>query len=150
MVRHALFKQVFINLIRHHQKSGMAPHQLSQLLQLLTAQHTTCGIAGRVDHQQASGGSDCSFEGLQVKTKTIGCRGWDSNGPGASEPCHLGVAEPVGRGNQNLISRVQQHLKQVVDGLLSSIGDKHLLRRGGEAVFSSDLAGDGQLQFRVS
>ena len=57
----------------------------------------------------------------------------------ARQSGHLRVAQPIGGWQQHLIARVEQHLKQVVDGLFATVGDQHLLRTRRYTVFLGEL-----------
>ncbi len=60
----------------------------------------------------------------------------------------LGVGGPVRRGQQDLVARVDQGLKRLVDGLLAAIGHQHLTGLHGVVGIAPGLRGDGLAQLR--
>ena len=61
---------------------------------------------------------------------------------------HGGIAEPVGRWNNHLVTGIQQHLKQGVKRLLGAVADHDFIRAVGQFVVLLKLVGDGLPQGR--
>ncbi len=68
--------------------------------------------------------------------------GLDEDRRAAAEHHHLGVGDPVGRGNDDLVAGVQRGEKRVVDHLLAAGPDDDLRGLVVEAVLALELAGD--------
>ena len=145
-----LREQEFVDLITHHQQLGMTTHHLRHGFKLLAWHHPTGRVTGCIQHKQATARRDRCFQGVDVELEPILGLGRDQLHLGAGQGGHLRVAQPVGRRQKHLISRIQQHLKQVVDRLLAAVGDQNLLGCGGDAVGAGQLLGDGCTELRLS
>ena len=66
----------------------------------------------------------------------------------AGELHGLRVRGPVGRGEQDLVARVEQGREGLVDRLLAAVGDQHLARGDVEAAVALGLGGDRVLELR--
>ena len=127
----------------------MPAQQRGQSLELLTAGDTASGISRAVEHQQAGAWGDAALQTVEIQLETGGSTGGHDHAVRSGKSSHLGVAQPVGGWNEHLVAGVQQHLKQVVDRLLATVGHQHLLGGGGTTVFLRQLLGDRLAQVRV-
>ena len=142
-------QQKLIDLITDHRHLGMAAEHHRDRLQVLAVHDHAGGVGGTVEHQQPGGGPDLGFEFLRGEAKPPGRLGDQQPGFGAGEAHHFGVAEPEGGGQQHLIARAQQDLKEVVEGLLAAVGDQDLVGRGRHPVFHGQFGRDGCAQGRL-
>ena len=74
--------------------------------------------------------------------------GVDQDRGAAGQQGHVRVGDPVGRGDDHLVARVQDRLGQVVEALLAAAGDQDLVRLVLEAVVALELGDDGLLELR--
>jgi hypothetical protein len=90
------------------------------------------------------------LDGLFSSTQRVrgGGAGLDKARLAAGQVDHVRVADPVGRGDDDLVARVQGGDEGVVDDRLAARRDVHLGRLVGQAVFAGELGADGFLQFR--
>ena len=139
----AIGEQVLVDLIADHSHLGMAAQQGGNGFQLLALQHQSRWIGGCVEHQQATLGSDQGLESLKIKPEAIAGIASEQAHLGSCQARQLGVSEPVRRRQQHLITRVEQHLKEVVKRLLAAIGDQHLITANGHAIAAAEFLSNG-------
>ena len=96
--------------------------------------HLVCGVIAR---------SSCSG----VSRKPFSMLGLDDDGPGIGEQHDVGIADPVGRGDDDFVARVERRHHGVVDHGLAARRDEALRRRIIEAVLALELRRDGRTQF---
>ena len=141
-------QEKFVDLVTHHEHLGMAAQNVGNRFQFGSTQHHARGIARAIEHEQPARWGDSRLQLLRLEPEAlVGITGQFLH-RGPSHPGNLGVAQPVGGWQQHLIAGAEQHLKEVVEGLLAAIGDQHLGRRGGDVVFLADLGGDRLAQGR--
>ncbi len=70
------------------------------------------------------------------------------NGLAAGERHHLGIADPVRRGDDHLVARIDGRHQRVVEHLLAASADDDLVRLVGQAVLARELVDDGFLELR--
>ena len=79
-----------------------------------------------------------------------GLVGHDLDRDAAGQPDRLRVGRPVGRGEDDLVARVEEGGERVVEGLLAAVGDEHLARRDLVAGVAQGLGRDGRLAARAA
>ena len=82
--------------------------------------------------------------GRELELGLVG--GLDDDGLGAGHLHHLGVAQPVGRGDDDLVALFAGGEDDVEAGMLAAAGDDDLRGLVGEAVLALVLVGDGRAQ----
>ena len=143
-------QEEFVDLIAHHQQTRMPAHQLGQSFQLRTAHHSSGRIPGGVEHQQARAFRDACFQLVEIEPEALLRVRRNHNTPGSRQSGHVRVTEPVRRRDQHFVAGIEQHLEQVEDRLLSTVGDQHLARPGGNAVLAAQLLSHRRSQFGIT
>ena len=142
-------QEIFIDLIAHHHQLGVTGHQRGQGLHFGPCRHLAAGVARGIDHQQSAAWGDLLLQQIEVETEAFLSFGGDDLRARPGQGGHLGIAQPVGRRQQNLVAGIEQHLEQVVDGLLATVGDQHLLGLGWNPVFDAQFVGQSSTQIGV-
>ena len=128
----------------------MAAQHRSKGLKILQPKHHAGGIGGTIEHQQLARRRDCRLQLLGIEPETVGGATGDQAHAGAGQLGHFRVAQPVGRGQQQFIAGPQEHLEEVVQGLLAAVGDQHLVGAGRNLIFSAEFCGNRLAQGRFA
>ena len=142
-------QEIFIDLIAHHHQLGVTGHQRGQGLQFGPCHHLAAGVSRGIDHQQSAAGGDLLLQQVEVKAEAFLRFGGNDPGACPGQGGHLGIAQPVRRRQQHFVAGIEQHLEQVVDGLLATVGDQHLLRPGWNSVFDAEFVGQSSTKIGV-
>ena len=135
-------QQKFVDLITHHRHLGMATQHRGDRLEILQGEHHAGGVGGAVEHQQLAGRGDRRLHLVGIEPEPVGRGTGDQAHAGAGQLGHFWIAEPVGRRQQQFIAGPQEHLEEVVEGLLAAVGDEHLVGGGGNLIFSAEFCGN--------
>jgi hypothetical protein len=106
------------------------------------------GIAGAVQQHESGLGIDGGFE-LPRRDLVAGSRvriGRDGQAIGQQH--HVRVRHPVGRGDDDLVARIDHGHAQVEQRLLGAGGDQDLVALVGEAIVALELGDDRVFEFR--
>ena len=128
----------------------MATQHRGDRLEILQGEHHAGGVGGAVEHQQLAGRGDRRLQLVGIEPEPVGRGAGDQAHAGAGQLGHFRVAEPVGRRQQQFIAGPQEHLEEVVEGLLAAVGDKHLVGGGGNLIFSAEFCGNCLAQRRFA
>lgn len=137
--------QLVVNFIRQYKD---VPRQgpTHDLHELAVGIDRARGIAGRVEDQQPGlvRGLFLKHEGRDLE---IAFRpGMHGHGHAARQLHHVGIAQPVGRGNQHLVAGVDGGLHEIVEAVLAARADDNGFHGHGRAVVPFKVAARGLAQ----
>ena len=124
---------------------GVRQH-LHQGLGLLGRVGGAGGVAGGVEDKHAGAVRQRVAQLLRRDLEVLVGAGVDDDRNAAAELDLLGVGHPVGRGDDDLVARVQQGGKGQVEAFLAAHAGDDLVGRVGQAVFARQLVADGLLE----
>ena len=124
----------------------MAQEHIRQRLQFVPGIARAGGIAGRVEDEPAGFGRDRGLERLwrQFEAGFDACGG--NHRLAARQEHHVGVADPIGGGDQHLVPGIERGHEGVVEDLLAARGDADLRGHIIEPVVALELGADRRLE----
>ena len=139
--------EVLVDLVGDHPDPGVGG-PAADGLDLVGRVHGTGRVGGRGEDQRAGVARAGRLQLLERDAPPR--RGGRRHGhDGAARQLDLlGVADPVGRGQQHLVARVDQRLERRVERVLAAVGHHHLGRVAVEAEVAGGLVGDRLAQLR--
>ena len=141
----AVVDQVLVNLVRDDGQV-MADGDVSDGLQLLTGVDEAVGVVGGVEHDGARAVGDGGLDLLGRELEAVFLLRLHGHGHAARHDDQLGVADPVGAGDDHLVALVQQRLERVEQRMLRAVGHHDLLRLIGQPVVAQQLVAHGLSQ----
>ena len=136
-------EDVFIDFVTDHRHLGMLAQHAGQLRQGLLRIDCARRVGGAVEHQQPGAGRDGRRQGCSAKLVVLLLAGGNNHATPPGQVDHGGIAEPVGRRKNHLVTGIQQHLEQGVQRLLGPVADHDFTRAVGQLVVLLQLVGDG-------
>jgi len=138
--------QMFVHVVGHHPDMGMAQQHIGQRAQLVPAVARPGGVRGRIEDEPAGLRCDRGLERACRQLETGLDPGGYDHRFAPRKPHHVGVADPVGRGDHHLVAGVHRRHQGVVEDLLAARGHADL--RGGviQPVIAPELGADRVLQ----
>ncbi len=140
--------KVFVHVVGHDPDMGMAHQDIGQRLDLGPRIGGTRRVRRAVEDEPLGFRRDRGLKlrrgQLEVAVDAAGHR----NRRAARQQHHVGIADPVGRGDDDFVARVQRRHECVVERLLAAGPDRDLRGRIGQAVFAQEFRADRGLQFR--
>ena len=141
----AFVDEVFVDLVGEDPPPAVG-REPSDLGDLLLAVDSTGGVRRRHEHEHLGPVRCGRLELLRGHFEATRRAGRDFYGNSPREADRLRVRRPVGRGEQHLLTGVEQRREGVVNGVLPTVGDKHLLGRDGVAGVARRLGDDRLFQ----
>ena len=139
--------EVLVDLVGHHPDAVLG-RPVPDRRDLLRGVHAACGVGRGDEYQQLGARRPRRFQ-LLDRDAVAAVHAGVHDHRSRSGQCHrLGVAGPVRSGQDDLVAGIQQCQQGVVDGVLATRGDDHLLRRDIEAGVPQRLGGNGLAQLR--
>ena len=119
---------MFVHVVRGDQDVRVLPEYFTERLEFGARVCHAGRVRGAVEHEQACLVRDGSSELFRRDLELLGSTGTDVDRDTAREYRHVRVGDPVGRGNDDLVTRVENGLCQIVEALLAATGDENLVR----------------------
>lgn len=122
----------------------------ARALQFFLAIDAARRVAGRTEDEHTGIGRDGGFQllGRHLEVLLEACL--DDHGFAACQQYHLGVAHPVGGGDDDFLTVVDEGHHCIADTLLGTVGDQDLGGGVVQVVLALQLAGYGLSQGRVA
>ncbi len=112
-----------------HQPDPTLRCQAIDLLKILAAEYTSARISWRVDDQQLRLVREIRLDGLGVEGEAAVFVSLHENALRAGVVDHVFVCDPIGNGDEHLVARIEQRLRQVKDGVFATDRNHALGRR---------------------
>ena len=144
----ALIGQMLIHVVGHHPDMGVTHQNVSDRLQLRRRIPGAGGVRWGVEDQPFGlrRNRRLKLRGRQLEIGVDAAFDGDRFAP--RQQHHVGVGDPVGRRDDDLVARVQRGDKRVIEHLLAAGGDGDLARLVVEPVVPLELGADRLLQLR--
>ena len=101
------------------------------------------GVGGRAEDEGASVGRNGLLQLFGRHLEVLLNGGLDKDGLAISHQHHLGIADPIGGGNDDLIAGIDEGEYDIADSLLGTIANDYLRGLIGEAILAKELIADG-------
>ena len=137
---------VLINLVAHNDDALMTAEHLGQGFELIGAVHRPGRVARRAENQEARAGRDGGFQLFRGYLEVLLDAGLDNHGSALGQQDHLGVAHPVGGGDDDFVARIHERHNRVAHALLGAVRADDLGRRVVQPVLTFELVDDGLAQ----
>ena len=141
---------MFVDFIGNHDDLGVTAEHFGQSLHLFCAIHGTGGIGGAAKNEGARAGRDGGLELCGRDLEVLLDRGFYEHGGAVGQTHHVGIAHPVGSGDDHLVAFVDNGEEDVANGLLGTVAHDDLCGRIFEVVFAKQLGADGFAQVEIT
>ena len=141
---------VLVNLVSNHNHVGVLQQNVLQGLQLSLAIYRTCGVAGRAKDKSLCLRSDSCLQLSGCNLEVLLDGSLYEDGSSLSQQYHLGIAYPVGSGDDNLVTSIYQCHDGVADTLLGTVATENLAGSIVQTILVLQFVNDGLLQFGVT
>ena len=141
---------VLVNLVGKHEEVVMAHHHARQSLQLVLAVDAPRGVARRADDEQLGLLGDGVLQLLRSHLEIAFDARADNDRLSTRELHHLRIAHPVGSGDDNLVSGVDQSQYGIAHPLLAARSHDNLGRSILQPVLTLQLVSDGLAEDEIT
>ena len=128
----AVEHELVVDLVGHDGKVGL-DRDVGQDPQLIGRIDHAGGVARRTEQKHPRLGREGGPQRLRTQLEIVGNAGFQEHRPGPGEFDQFGVAHPIRRGHDHLVSLVQERHERVVERVLGAVGDDDLRRRDRKA-----------------
>ena len=139
---------MLVHVVGQHPDMRMAHQHVGQRLHLVARIGGARRVRGRVQHQPFGARRDRALEILRLQLERLFQRRRHEHRLAAVDQHHLGIADPIGRGDDHLVALVQGGEEGVVEDLLAAGADDRVGRLVVEPVLALELGGDRLAQRR--
>ncbi len=126
----------------------MAHQHIGERLQFVARIGGARRVRRRVENQPLGARGDGAFEVLRLQLERMLHRRRREHRLAAVDQDHVGIAHPIGRGDDHLVALVEGDQERIVQNLLAAGSDDGLARLVVEAVLTLELGGDRFAQRR--
>ncbi len=140
--------EMLVHVVGEHPDMGMAHQHLGERLQFVAGVGGARRVRGRVQHHPLGARRDRALQVLRPQLEGVFQRGRHEDRLAAVDQHHVGIADPIGRGDDHLVALVQRRQEGVVENLLAARADDGVGRLVVEPVLALELGGDRLAQRR--
>ena len=137
---------MLIHVIRHDPDMGVAHQDIGQRLQLGPVIARAGGVRGRVEDEPFGFRRDRRLKLRGRQFEIVFNATFHRHRGAASQQNHIGVRDPIGRGDDHLIAGVTGGHQRIVENLLAAGANGDLVRRIFQPVFAFELGADRLFQ----
>ena len=141
---------MFIDFIGNDDDTLVLYKYILQRFQFLTGIDTSGGVAGRAEDDGAGAGGDGCFQLFGGNLEVLLNGGFDVDGFTVGQLHHLGVRNPVGGRDNDLISLVHDCHDDIAHALLGSVRTENLGRSVFQSVLVLEFVYNGLLQCGIA
>ena len=141
---------VFVDFIGNHDDLGVTAEHFGQSFHLFGAIHGAGGIGGAAKNEGARAGRDGGLKLCGRDLEVLLDRGFYEYGGAVGQTHHVGIAHPVGSGDDHLVAFIYNGEEDVANGLLGTVSHDDLCGRIFEVVFAKQLGADGFAQVEIT
>ena len=138
--------QMLIHVIRHHPDMRVFHQNIGERLQLVPGIARARRVGGGVEDEPFGLRRDGGVKLLCGDFEAVFELAFDRDGRAAAEQDHIGVGHPVGRGDDDLVARIERGHQRIVEHLFAAAGDRDLRRRVVQPVVAFELGADRLFQ----
>ena len=124
----------------------MAQQHIGEAAELRLGIGGAGGVGGGVEDQPARARPDRRLEVGRLDLEAVGRRGGHEHRLAAGQQHHIGIAHPIGGGDDHLVAGIEAGEHGVEDHRLAARRDIDLGGLVGEPVFPGELGADGRLE----
>ena len=121
----------------------VAQQHVCDLLHLLPAVGRARRVRRRIEHEPFGLWGDRPLQGLRLQLEALLHLRVDRDGGSAADRDHLGIAHPIGSGDDHLVAGVERRKEGVEENVLAAGRDDRVGGLVVEAVLPLELLGDG-------
>ena len=139
--------QFFVNLVGDNVEVVLHG-KVSQGLQLLLGPHAAIGVGGGVQYEGLGAGRNTAHKIFHLGQEALRFGTVEEYGTALRHAYHLGVANPAGLVDDDLVAGIEDRLEHIVQAVLGAVGYNDLVHFIAQAVVVEHAVGDGGAQFQ--
>jgi hypothetical protein len=135
-----------VDVVGEHPDVLILDQHVGEGLDLVARVSRASRVRRRIEDEPFRLGRDGASQRIGLQLEAVLELGLDDHGLGASKQHDVGIAHPIGRGNDHLVAGIERGQQRIVEHLLAAAADGNLGRLVGEAILALEFLGDRPLE----